>query len=207
MLKRIISEFNLSPFFEKYAQILEKRYLISSQKIRAHRDPSLVREALGHERHWCGMEALYAAAKATGLPSKYLQPRRKTCCYVRVTAGPLLLTANLRPYPTAPLRLSDFRDKLIHDRNHQWLPGCAPDIPRAEGYYGVLVHGNLVGDGDRLSFLHLRLPAWEKDINLDNIDILAHLADERAKVAAYQTEQIAKKATPRLRRHKKVHKE
>lgn len=207
MLKQIIREFNLMPFLDSYAQHLEKSYVLSAQKIRESRQPGLFREALGHERHWCGMEDLHSAATATGLSAKFLFPRRKTCRYVLVSAGPLLLTATLRPYPSAPLRLSDFRDKLIHDFNRPWLPGCAPAFPEGEKYYGVLVHGNLVGDGDRLSFLRLRLPAWEKDINLDEIDILAHLADERARAATCRTEEIAKQAMPRLRRHQKVQKE
>lgn len=207
MLKQIIREFNLLPFFEVYAQRLEKHYISSAQKVRAGRQPGLVREALGHERHWCGMEDLHAAAIATGLSARFLYPRRKTCRYVLVTAGPLLLSATYRQFPTATLRMSDFRNSLIRDFNRFLLPGFAPDIPKEEPYYGVLVHGSLLGDEDRLSFLNLRLPTSQSGKNLDEMDILKHLASERAQVAACQTEQIAKQAAPRLRRLKKVHKE
>lgn len=207
MLKQIISEFNLMPFLEAYAQRLQSNYVLSAQKVKADRQPGLVREALGHTRHWCGMEDLYLAATATGLIANFHYPRRKTCRYVRVTAGPLLLTATHRQYPSASIRLSDFRNSLIRDFNRPCLPGCIPDIPTGEPYYGILVHGSLMGDEGRLSFLHLRLPAWQKGKNLDEIDILKHLADERALAVACQEEQIVKPAEPRLRQVNIVHKE
>ncbi|WP_459932188.1 hypothetical protein [Fundidesulfovibrio butyratiphilus] len=203
MVRKLITDNNLLELFATLADNLRSMYPLTFNEVRGRRRPEVLKYALGDERHWAGMEALYEVAKEQGFRSEFRLNKRRTARYSFVCAGNLFLTASRVHHPEESPRVSLFRNSLaILNR---------PTLFRMMGHsdandrFAVLVHGCFESHPEQLGFLKLVLPG-PKMRPIATLDILRYLAETPSAQSIIE-ERIKRSVKPRLRKVRKIQEE
>lgn len=203
MIKSLIKKSSLQGLLESFTDNLRSMYPLTFQELRGRRRPEVFRYALGDERHWLGMEALYETSKAAGFEPEFKFNLRRTSRYSVVRAGRLVLTSSRVRSPDEKIRISGFRNSLAVLNRPSLFSRHQPT--GKEDLFGVIVHGCFEQDLKRLGFLRIVLPATNMR-PLASLDILRYLAASPVPLGA-EEERIQHVAAPRLRQQRKIEEE
>jgi len=204
MIKSLIEESNVQELLFNFSDSLTSVYPVTYRELRGRRRPEFFGYALGDERHWAGMEALYESARTAGYAPEIRFNRNRTTRYTFVRIGRLIMTASRTRYPDERLRFAHFRNAYTgFGRFSLFSKAKQTDKP---DLFGVLVHGCFDQDPAQLGFLRIVLPAKGSMKPLASLDVLRYLS-ETSLPSTIEEERIPRATTPRLRKHKKVQEE
>lgn len=203
MIEPLIEKYQLKTLLEKLTENLKGIYPVTYQELRGRRRQELFRYALGDERHWVGMEALFEASADVGLQPEFRYNRRRTAKYTVVHAGSLVLTASRVRHPNENPRISCFRNSLAILNRPTLFPPRHHSVEQE--HFAVILHGCFDQDPKHLGFLRMVFPGRNMR-PLASLDILRYLAKPSVKLET-EEERIKRTRVPRLRRIKKIQEE